>query len=273
MMQLSDEKKDLVFWIAAALLLIIAIVCLLAPYFAPYPPNQQGDLLRERLLPPSLKHPFGTDKYARDVFSRVLHGGRVSLLIALSVMGISTLFGTLYAGIAGFFGGWIDRLLMRVVDILLAIPTVFLIITFVAFFGSNIWVLILILGATGWMGMARLVRAEVLKIRNQDFIRAAIALGLPFHRILLFHIVPNILPTVLAVATIRVAVILLLESALSFLGLGVQPPVASWGSIIRDGQDVIFEAWWVSFFPGVMIILSVLALNIVGDALRHSSRQ
>ncbi len=257
------------FYAAALVLLILCLLALFAPLISPYRPNAQGDLVRERLLPPSLAHPFGTDQFARDLFARVLYGGRISLFISVSVVVISTVIGVLYGGISGYLGGWVDLAMMRFVDLLLAFPAVFLIIALVALYGSNLLVLVLVLSFLGWMGMSRLVRSEVLRLRQQPFVLAEVALGLRPVTILVRHILPNLMPTVLAVATIRVGVILLLESALSFLGLGVQPPTASWGSIIQDGRDVLVQGWWVSFFPGLMIVLSVFSFNLIGEYWRE----
>ncbi len=258
-----------VYLVACLVIGLLTFAALAAPLITRYGPNQQGDLLREKLLPPSAEHPFGTDRYARDIFSRVLYGGRISLLISISVVALSTLMGVFYGGIAGYVGSWLDTLMMRCLDLMLAFPAIFLIITLVSLYGSNLFVLVLVLAVIGWMGMARLVRAEVMHLKQKEFILACMALGLSPFKILTRHLFPNVLPTVLAVATIRIGMILLLESALSFLGLGVQPPTASWGSIIRDGQDVLMQAWWVSFFPGVAILVSVFCFNIIGEYLRQ----
>ncbi|HHM23845.1 MAG TPA: ABC transporter permease [Bacteroidetes bacterium] len=255
--------------IAAGILSVLVVASVFAPVLAPYNPNAQGDLVKERLLAPSWQHPFGTDKFARDVFSRVLYGGRVSLLIAVAVVGLSTAIGLVYGGISGYWGGLLDAGMMRFLDLLLAFPAVFLIITLVSLFGANLLILVLVLSLLGWMGMARLVRAEILRLRQHPFLLAEEALGLSPGRILVHHLLPNLMPTVLAVIPVRVGVILLLESALSFLGLGVQPPTASWGSIIQDGSEVLVQAWWVSFFPGMMILISVFCVNIIGEYLRE----
>ena len=254
---------------AVLILLLLGFSAALAPWIAPYDPNEQGDLVHERLLPPCSAHPFGTDQFARDLFSRVLYGGRISLLISVSVVLFSTLIGVVYGGISGYLGGVTDLVLMRLVDLLLAFPAIFLIIALVSVYGSNLLILVLVLSFLGWMGMSRLVRSEVLRLRQQPFVLAEVALGLHPLTILFRHILPNLMPTVLAAATIRVGVILLLESALSFLGLGVQPPTASWGAIIQDGREVLVQGWWVSFFPGLMIVLSVFSFNLIGEYWRE----
>lgn len=233
-----------------------------------YDPNQQGDLVHSRYLKPTLEHPFGTDKFGRDVFSRVLHGGRISLIIAFSVVILSITIGLMYGTIAGYFGGLIDVLMMRFLDFLLAFPSIFLVMTIVALFHANHWYLIPVLSLTGWMETARIVRAEVISLKERDFILAAKGLGYSQCRILFYHIIPNCLTPVIIAATLKVGEVILLESALSFLGIGVQPPTPSWGSIINDGREALLRAWWVSTFPGIFIVGVVISFNLMGDALR-----
>jgi peptide/nickel transport system permease protein len=249
---------------------ILSTTAFLSPLLAPYDPSDQGDILRSRYLPPSLEHPFGTDKFGRDVFSRVIYGSRISLFIAFSVVITAVSIGTSYGAISGYIGGPLDSVMMRFVDLLLAFPSIFLIVTLVAFFGTRLWLLILILGLTGWMGVARLVRGEVLSLKEREFIQAAQALGLSRWRIIFRHLIPNCITPVIVAATLKVGVIILVESALSFFGLGVQPPTASWGSIINDGRDALLSAWWISTFPGLAIVLTVVSFNVVGDALRDT---
>ncbi len=250
------------------LMVVLAAVVTLGPLLVEHSPTDQGDLLTERYLAPSPEHPFGTDKFARDVFSRVLNGGRISLIIALSVVLLSMTIGLAYGTIAGYAGGIVDAFMMRFLDFLLAFPAVFLTITVIALFDMNHWYLIPILSLTGWMESARIVRAETLSLKEREFILATKALGYSHARILVKHIMPNALGPVIVAATFKVGEIILLESALSFFGLGVQPPDASWGNIIQDGRHVLFRAWWISTFPGLFILLAVTSVNLVGEKLQ-----
>jgi len=249
---------------------LLALSSIFSGLITKYDPNLQGDLLKERYLSPSWEHPFGTDKFSRDILSRVLHGGRISLTIAFSVVILSITIGLFYGTISGYFGGLIDSVMMRFLDFLLAFPSIFLIITVVAVFHMNHWYLIPVLSLTGWMETARIVRGEVLSLKERDFILAAKGLGFSYSRILFRHIIPNCLTPVIVVATLKVGEVILLESALSFLGIGVQPPIASWGNIINDGREALLRAWWVSTFPGMFIVLSVMSFNLIGDGLRDS---
>lgn len=252
-------------------LLILAIITFastLSGVFTSYDPNQQGNIVKSRYLSPSLEHPFGTDKFGRDVFSRVLHGGRVSLVIAFSVVILTLTMGLIYGAIAGYFGGVVESVMMRLLDFLLAFPAIFLVITLVALFDANHWLLIPVLSLTGWMETARIVRAEVLSLKQRDFILAAKALGFGHLRILFHHLIPNCLTPVIVAATFKVGDVILIESALSFLGLGVQPPTPSWGNIINDGRHVLLHAWWIATFPGIFIVLVVISFNLLGDTLR-----
>ncbi|MFQ6112485.1 MAG: ABC transporter permease [bacterium] len=248
---------------------MLVLCSIFSGLFTKYDPNQQGDLITSRHLPPSLEHPFGTDKFARDVFSRVLHGGHISLIIAFSVVILSMTIGVIYGTISGYFGGVIDLVMMRFLDFLLAFPSIFLVITIVAVFHASHWYLIPVLSLTGWMETARIVRAEVFSLKERDFILAAKGLGYSHSRILFYHIIPNCLTPVIVAATLKVGEVILVESALSFLGIGVQPPTPSWGNIINDGREALLRAWWVSTFPGIFIVLVVISFNLIGDALRE----
>ena len=258
---------------ALAGFLCIAIITVLSVFsnrVTKYDPDEQGDLLTTRYLAPSAEHLFGTDKFGRDIFSRVLAGGRISLTIAISVAILSLTLGLAYGATSGYLGGATDVIMMRLLDFLLAFPAVFLIITVVAVFQVNHWYLIPILSLTGWMETARIVRAEVLSVKQRDFVLSAKVLGFSWSRILFRHVVPNSLNPVIIAASFKVGEVILLESALSFLGLGVQPPTASWGNIINDGRQALLQAWWVSTFPGMFIVLTVMSFNLIGDALRDS---
>ena len=255
--------------IAAGVLAVIVVVALFAPVVAPYDPIAQPDIIGLKTLAPSFSHPFGTDSFSRDVLSRCMYGARISLSVATLATLIAVTLGTLYGAIAGYVGGTVDAVLMRIVDAALAIPRVLLLIAILALWnGLPLWLLVVVLGATGWFGLSRMVRAQVLALRELDFVAAARAVGATGPRILLRHILPNVLPTIIVAATLGVGHVIILEAGLSYLGLGVQPPSASWGSIIQDGADQISTAWWISLFPGLLIVTTAIACNSLGDALR-----
>jgi peptide/nickel transport system permease protein len=256
---------------AILLLVILATVAALAPLIAPHDPTQPLDIVALKRHPPSAAYPFGTDQLSRDVLSRVLHGGRLSLAIALLAVTLSATIGTTYGAVAGFYGGWIDAVMMRTLDALLAIPRVLLVIAAAVLWGPlGLPSLILILGATGWFGVSRLVRAEVLSVVNRDYVAAARALGGSDARLLVTHVLPNVLSPVIVAAALGVGNVIVLEAGLSYLAAGVQTPHASWGNIIYDGSTDLGGMWWMSFFPGLAIVGTVLACNLLGDALRDA---
>jgi peptide/nickel transport system permease protein len=243
----------------AGVVLLLFLVSLLAPFITPYDPDAIDAY--HVLLPPSTGHWFGTDELGRDVFTRVVFGAKISLKVGfVAVIGL----------LAGYYGGWTDSLLMRFVDIMLCFPTFFLILAVIALLEPSIWYIMIIIGLTGWMGVARLVRAEVLSLRERDFVLAARALGASDMRVIFRHILPNALAPVLVSATLGVAGAILTESALSFLGIGVQPPTPSWGNILTSGKDYIEFAWWLSLFPGLAILVTVLSYNILGEGIRDA---
>jgi peptide/nickel transport system permease protein len=246
----------------------LALVALLAPCLSAYDPSAIDP--QSVLLPPCWAHPLGTDHLGRDLLSRVIWGTRVSLEVGVISVGIACIVGTLVGGIAGFYGGWIDSVLMRLVDVMLCFPTFFLILAVIAVLEPSIWNIMVVIGVTSWMGIARLVRAEVLSLREREFVLAAKALGIPPRKILLRHILPNALAPVLVAATLGVGAAILTESALSFLGIGVQPPTPSWGSILAVGKDYMEVAWWLSLFPGLAILLTVLGYNLLGEGIRDA---
>lgn len=248
--------------------LFLFVLSLLAPYLTPYDPDAIDAY--HVLMPPSWQHWFGTDELGRDVLTRVLYGARISLKVGFVAVGISIAIGTGIGLVAGYYGGWLDALLMRLVDIMLCFPTFFLILAVIAMLEPSIWYIMAIIGLTGWMGVARLVRAEVLSLREREFVLAATALGASDFRIIFRHILPNALSPVLVSATLGVAGAILTESALSFLGIGVQPPTPSWGNILTSGKDYIEFAWWLSLFPGVAILVTVLSYNLVGEGIRDA---
>lgn len=246
-------------------LFAISILALVA---SPYDPAAINAW--EVLQPPSLRHWFGTDELGRDVLSRVLSGAGISLKVGFVAVGIAVMLGTMVGLLAGYYGGFIDALLMRVVDVMLCFPTFFLILAVIAFLNPSIWIIMAVIGLTGWMGVARMVRAEVLSIREMEYILAARCVGCSDLRIIMRHILPNALSPVLVAATLGVAGAILTESALSFLGIGVQPPAASWGNILASGKDYIEFAWWLSLFPGLAILVTVLAYNLFGEGIRDA---
>ncbi len=252
----------------AVLLGLLSLVSLLAPALASYDPDQQR--VAEVLQRPSLQHPMGTDSFGRDVLSRTMWGGRVSQVIGLLSMAVSVLAGVAVGGLAGYHGGRMDGALMRLTELTVTFPTLFLLITLVAVFGASVPLLILAIGLTSWPVTARVVRAEFLTLREREFVQAARALGAGGLRVMLRHILPSVVPVIVVAATLRVAYVILIEAGLSYLGLGVPPPTASWGSMVAEGREYLFRAWWVSFFPGLFVFLTVVSYNLVGDGLRDA---
>jgi peptide/nickel transport system permease protein len=256
--------------VGIVLFLFFLFVSVLAPLIAPYDPVVQTDPVSQQYKAPSRLHPMGTDKFGRDVMSRVVFGSRVSLAIGVVAVVLSSLIGLVFGAFSGYLGGWFDEIAMRVVDGLLAFPRLLLVLTVLAFFANSFWLVVALLALTGWMGVSRLVRSEVLRMKEQEFIQAAVATGVGRARVVWRHLVPNALSPVMVSATLRIGMIILLESYLSFLGLGVQPPTPSWGGMVFEGRDVLVSAWWVSAFPGLAIVAAVVACNLLGDGLRDA---
>jgi len=250
-----------------AVLLCLVALAILAPVISRYEPTVTN--LTVRLKSPCFAHPLGTDELGRDILSRMLYGSRISLSVGLIAVLISIVIGTLFGLLAGWYGGWVDSVIMRLVDIVLCFPSFFLILMVIAFVGPNITNIMIVIGATSWPGLARLVRGEILSIREREFISATRLLGLSNWRIMLVHILPNVMSPILISATLGVGAAILTESGLSFLGLGVQPPTASWGNMITSGKDYITFAWWLTAFPGLAILTAVLAFNMLGEGLRE----
>jgi peptide/nickel transport system permease protein len=251
--------------VVVAFLFVMAVAAPLLPIHSPY-----GIDAAAVLQGPSLRHPFGTDELGRDVLSRVVYGARISLWVGFVSVGIAILIGTLLGAAAGYYGSWVDGVIMRFVDVMLCFPTFFLILAVIAFLEPSIWVLMAVIGATSWMGVCRLVRAEFLSLRERDFVHSALALGGGSLRIIVRHILPNSLTPVMIAAILGIAGAILTESALSFLGIGVQPPTPSWGNILTSGKDNIQIAWWLSLFPGLAILVTVLSYNLLGEGLRDA---
>ncbi len=248
--------------------LVLALLAALAPLLAPYDPAAYD--VKQILLPPGPAHWFGTDQLGRDVLSRMLYGARISMSVGFVSVGIAVLIGTLIGTLAAYYGGRTDELLMRFVDLMLNFPRFFLLLTLIAFLRPSIFVIMAVIGLTGWMGLARLVRGEILSLKEREFVLSARALGGRDRRIMFRHILPNALVPILVSATLGVAGAILAESGLSFLGLGVQPPTPSWGNILIDGKANIEIAWWLSVFPGMAILVTVLAYNLLGEGLRDA---
>ncbi len=259
-------KKYFMFSLGLAFVLTMSMAALLAPWIAPYDPNALH--LDAILLPPCEAFPLGTDQLGRDVFSRLLYGGRISLWVGFVAVSISVSIGLMLGLISGYFGGLVDEGIMRGVDIMLCFPSFFLILAVIAFLEPSLTNIMVVIGLTSWMGVARLVRAETLSLRQRDFVAAARLNGASTTRILSIHILPNALSPVLVSATLGIAGAILVESSLSFLGLGVQPPTASWGNMLLEGKNVLEIAPWLSLYPGIAILLTVLGYNLLGESLR-----
>jgi peptide/nickel transport system permease protein len=250
---------------------LIVLTMFLLALLAPVVGRDPGAIdIARRLQPPGLSCLFGTDDLGRDVLTRILYGARISLLVGFVAVGIATAIGILLGAMAGYYGRWIDALIMRFVDIMLCFPTFFLILAVIAFLEPSIWNIMIIIGLTSWMGVARLVRAEFLSLRERDFVLAAQAIGARDLRIIFRHILPNAISPVLVSATLGVAGAILTESALSFLGIGVQPPTPSWGNMLIAGKQTLGTAWWLSVFPGLAILITVLGYNLLGEGVRDA---
>lgn len=260
------KRRNYLFIFGLTIVSIFIGIALFAPFIAPYDPSSIN--VKEIFLPPSRTHLFGTDELGRDLFSRVVYGSRVSLFVGFVAVIISITIGTLLGLIAGYFGGFIDTIIMRFVDIMLCFPSFFLILAVIAFLNPSLVNVMAIIGLTSWMGVARLVRAETMSVKGRNYIIAAKVQGLKNSTIIFKHILPNVASPVLVTATLGIAGAILTESALSFLGLGVQPPTPSWGNILTAGKDNIMFAWWLSLFPGVAILITVLGYNLLGEGLR-----
>jgi peptide/nickel transport system permease protein len=244
----------------------VTVLSVFASLFAPHNPNSMN--LDAILVPPSTTYWLGTDSLGRDIFSRLLYGGRVSLWVGFVAVGISISIGTTLGLIAGYFRGIIDECIMRLVDIMLCFPSFFLILAVIAFLEPSLFNIMVVIGLTSWMGVTRLVRAETLSLRERDYVSAARLSGAGLGRILFIHILPNALPPILVSATLGVAGAILVESSLSFLGLGVQPPTPSWGNMLLEGKEALEVSPWLSVFPGFAILFTVLGYNLLGESLR-----
>ena len=252
----------------AMIVLLLFFFAALAPYISPYDPGYINT--QNALQSPSGDHLLGTDQLGRDVLSRMIWGARISLLVGFVAVGIAIGIGTFLGALAGFYGKWVDNVIMRFVDIMLCFPTFFLILAVIAILEPSIWNIMIVIGITSWMGVTRLVRAEFLSLKERDFVKAARATGAKNPRIIFLHILPNALSPIWVSATLGVAAAILTESALSFLGIGVQPPTPSWGNILTAGKDNIEIAWWLSLYPGLAILITVMGYNLLGEGIRDA---
>ena len=243
------------------------IIAIFAPMIAPYNPGQID--IENILTAPSCSHIFGTDSLGRDLFSRMVYGARISLMVGFIAVGIASLIGIVLGAIAGYYGKWVDTVIMRFIDIMLCFPTFFLILAVIALLEPSIINIMVIIGATSWMGMARLMRAEILSLKERDFIYAERAIGASDLRIIARHLIPNAIAPVLVSITLGIAGAILVESSLSFLGIGVQPPTPSWGNILSEGKAVMGAGWWMMVFPGLAIFITVLGYNLLGEGIRE----
>ena len=247
---------------------IISIMAVFAPWIAPFDPDAIN--VKNILLSPSATHLMGTDGLGRDVYSRMLFGARISLLVGIVAVGIATIIGIILGAVSGFYRGWVDTIIMRLVDVMLSIPTFFLILAVIAFLTPSIWNIMIVIGLTSWMGVTRLVRAEFLSLRNREFVLASQTLGAKDSRLIFKQLLPNSLTPIIVSSVLGIASAVLVESGLSFLGLGVQAPQASWGNILTDGKEYIEFAWWLSMFPGLAILITVMGYNLLGEGLRDA---
>ena len=252
------------------LIAILYIAALLTPLLAPYDPSAIENVLQTRYLSPSAAHLFGTDEFGRDLFTRALYGARVSLSVGLLAMLLSKVIGTSYGAVAAYFGGIVDAILMRLVDVVIAFPTFYLMLMLVGVFEANILLIVLILALTSWPGTARYIRGEILSLKEQEFAESARAIGLPPRLVIIRHLIPSAMSPVLVSAALSVAGMIGAEAGLSFLGLGIRPPTPSWGNMVSGGQDALLVAWWVAFFPGALLALTLVSFSLLADGIRDA---
>ncbi|WP_338000562.1 ABC transporter permease [Sporolactobacillus sp. CQH2019] len=252
---------------AGSVLIVLTIVCLFA-FLSPYDPNQLS--IADKLRAPSWAHWFGTDDHGRDYLTRILYGGRVSLAVGLLSMLIAVSLGTLIGTVSGYLGGGVDSLFMRTLDVFMTLPSFFILMILNAYLKPSVANMIIIIGLLSWMDVARIVRSQTMSIKEQEFMLYAQSIGVRMWRAIFKHLIPGVMPSIVVAASLNVANAILTESALSFLGLGVQPPASSWGSMLNNAQDYIGTAGYLAIFPGVLILIVILSFNIIGDALRDA---
>ena len=255
--------------LSGCILILLIIAAVLAPWITPYG-YEEMDFNNLRAIPPSADHLLGTDTSGRDLLTRILYGARVSLLVGFVATGVALVIGVSWGIIAGYVGGKVDQIMMRIVDVLYGLPFIIFIILLLVVFESNIWLLFAAIGAVEWLTMARIVRAQVIGLKNQEFVMAAKAMGVSNLTLFRRHLLPNILGPIAVYATLTIPQVMLLESFLSFLGLGIQPPMSSWGSLINDGVQYMEEHSWLLIFPGITFTITLFALNFFGDGLRDA---
>ena len=260
-------RKNRLAVLSGIVLITVSALCLIGPFFAPAPDVQDLALYA---TPPTAKHWLGTDTLGRDLLARVLTGGRLSFAVGLCATFVSLVIGVIYGTISGFYGGKVDNLMMRLVDIIYAFPFTIFVILLMVVFNRSLLLLFAAIGAVEWLNMARIVRGQVISLRKMEFIEAAEALGLPKSRIIFRHLIPNVLGPVIVYTTLTIPAVMLLEAFLSFLGLGVQPPDASWGVLINEGSKSMEEFWWMLVFPGLALSVTLFSLNFLGDGLRDA---
>ncbi|MGD9200282.1 MAG: ABC transporter permease subunit [Chitinispirillia bacterium] len=277
-----EEEKGTTLWLDAwhrlkknklavfgfIVLLFMTITAILTPLIAPYSYEVQN--LELMASPPSVKHWLGTDTLGRDLLTRIMYGGRISLMVGFLATMVSLIIGVLWGTVSGYAGGRVDAVMMRIVDILYALPFIIFVVLLMVIFGTNIILLFLAIGAIEWLTMARIVRGQVLSLRRQEFIEAAIAMGIPNWQIIIKHLIPNVLGIIIVYCTLTIPQVMLVEAFLSFLGLGVQPPMSSWGLLIRYGVESMEEYPWLMIFPGLVLSLTLFSLNFLGDGLRDA---
>ena len=261
------QSIDRSLWGGILLVALVVFAALLAPLLTSWDPYEQH--LDRVLEPPSKEHVLGTDQFGRDVWSRLIFGGRISLQIALYAAAIATLIGCAVGTIAGLAGGWIDRILMRIVDMLLGFPKLFILLLAIGFGYPSIWRIVVVLGLLSWMDMARILRGELQVLRELLYVKAARAQGLGLFRIIRRHILPNVVGVILVSAALLIAALLLVEASLSFLGVGVQPPIPSWGTLLNQGRQYPVVAWWLALFAGLSVVVTVIGFHLLGDGLRN----
>ncbi|MBS4008280.1 MAG: ABC transporter permease [Clostridium sp.] len=261
------KQQGVELYLGMLLVIILTLLAIFSPLFANYDPHQTD--AKRWLQSPGKEHFFGTDRLGRDIYSRVVYGARVSLAVGLLAMLLSITVGTALGALAGYFGGLTDQLIMRLTDIVLVYPSMLLVLTLAAIFEPAIWLVVIVIGGTGWPAVARLVRGEILRLKNLEFAAASRMLGASHWRVLMVHLLPNALGPILVAATVAVPAAILTEAGLGYFGLGIQPPVPTWGNMLREAQNYLRHAWWYATFPGAAIFITVFAFHLMGEGFRQ----
>jgi oligopeptide transport system permease protein len=261
-------KKNKLAIVCLFVFIVIVILCVFGPLFSIKSPNQTN--LTQASQAPSGEFWMGSEHLGRDIFARILHGGRISLMVGFLATLVSITIGVVYGAVAGYLGGRVDAVMMRIVDVLYALPFMIVVIILTTYFGNHLWLLFIAIGAVEWLTMARIVRGQIMSLKKQEFVEAAVSLGLSHPRIIFRHLVPNVLGPVIVYTTLTVPAVMRLEAILSFLGLGVQPPMSSWGSLIKEGADRMYSDPWLLVFPALFFSATLFCLNFLGDGLRDA---